>query len=167
MPFSSAPPSAQDLKDYMRQAGEVSYADAHRNRRNEGVVEFGSRSDMKRAMEKLVRRTLSLTLLLAVLPSNLLAYLDRQDGTELNGRKIKLVDCYKRRSYSRSRSPPPKRSRSRSRSRSRGRGGDRGSRRRSSNNRSRSPRSRSRSRDRKASTGGKDEESKSNGKKDR
>ncbi len=63
----------------MRQAGEVSYADAHRSRRNEGVVEFGSRSDMKRAMEKL-------------------------DGTELNGRKIKLVDCYKKRSYSRSRS---------------------------------------------------------------
>lgn len=26
----------QDLKDFMRQAGEVTYADAHKNRRNEG-----------------------------------------------------------------------------------------------------------------------------------
>jgi len=26
----------QDLKDYMRQAGEVTYADAHKQRRNEG-----------------------------------------------------------------------------------------------------------------------------------
>jgi hypothetical protein len=28
----------QDLKDYMRQAGEVTYADAHKQRRNEGYV---------------------------------------------------------------------------------------------------------------------------------
>ncbi|KAF8794404.1 Serine/arginine-rich splicing factor 4 like protein [Argiope bruennichi] len=28
--------SWQDLKDYMRQAGEVTYADAHKQRRNEG-----------------------------------------------------------------------------------------------------------------------------------
>lgn len=26
----------QDLKDYMRQAGEVTYADAHKQHRNEG-----------------------------------------------------------------------------------------------------------------------------------
>jgi len=26
----------QDLKDYMRQAGEVTYADAHKQRKNEG-----------------------------------------------------------------------------------------------------------------------------------
>lgn len=26
----------KDLKDYMRQAGEVTYADAHKQRRNEG-----------------------------------------------------------------------------------------------------------------------------------
>ncbi len=32
----------QDLKDYMRQAGEVTYADAHKPRRNEGCVEFAS-----------------------------------------------------------------------------------------------------------------------------
>jgi len=28
--------SIQDLKDYMRQAGEVTYADAHRDKKNEG-----------------------------------------------------------------------------------------------------------------------------------
>jgi len=28
----------QDLKDFMRQAGEVTYADAHKQRRNEGYV---------------------------------------------------------------------------------------------------------------------------------
>jgi len=52
----------QDLKDHFRQVGEVSYADAHKMRRNEGCVEFANRSDMKRAIEKL-------------------------DGTELNGRQ--------------------------------------------------------------------------------
>uniref|UniRef100_A0A8B9TAW7 RRM domain-containing protein n=1 Tax=Anas platyrhynchos TaxID=8839 RepID=A0A8B9TAW7_ANAPL len=45
--------SWQDLKDYMRQAGEVTYADAHKGRKNEGVIEFKSYSDMKRALEKL------------------------------------------------------------------------------------------------------------------
>uniref|UniRef100_A0A8D0FZS3 RRM domain-containing protein n=1 Tax=Strix occidentalis caurina TaxID=311401 RepID=A0A8D0FZS3_STROC len=44
--------SWQDLKDYMRQAGEVTYADAHKGRKNEGVIEFKSYSDMKRALEK-------------------------------------------------------------------------------------------------------------------
>ena len=33
----SAPPE-QDLKDYMRQAGEVTYADAHKHHRGEGYV---------------------------------------------------------------------------------------------------------------------------------
>lgn len=28
----------KDLKDYMRQAGEVTYADAHKQHRNEGYV---------------------------------------------------------------------------------------------------------------------------------
>lgn len=27
---------SKDLKDYMRQAGEVTYADAHKDRKNEG-----------------------------------------------------------------------------------------------------------------------------------
>lgn len=70
--------SSQDL---MRQAGEVTYADAHKGRANEGVIEFRSRSDMKRALEKL-------------------------DGTDINGRKIRLVEDKprRRRSYSGSRS---------------------------------------------------------------
>lgn len=59
--------SWQDLKDYMRQAGEVSFADAHRHRKNEGVVEFISRSDMEAAIDKL-------------------------DGSDLSGRKIKLSE---------------------------------------------------------------------------
>ncbi|XP_066558687.1 serine/arginine-rich splicing factor 6 isoform X2 [Amia ocellicauda] len=104
--------SWQDLKDFMRQAGEVTYADAHKERTNEGVIEFRSYSDMRRALEKL-------------------------DGTDINGRKIRLVEDKprRRRSYSGSRS----RSRSRRRSRSRSR--------RSSRSRSNS-RSRSRSRSR-------------------
>lgn len=92
--------SWQDLKDYMRQAGEVTYADAHKQHRNEGVVEFASYSDMKNAIDKL-------------------------DDTELNGRRIRLIEdkSSKRRrsasysSHSRSRSRSAKRSRSRSRSR--------------------------------------------------
>uniref|UniRef100_A0A8W8HPG4 RRM domain-containing protein n=2 Tax=Magallana TaxID=2171616 RepID=A0A8W8HPG4_MAGGI len=65
--------SWQDLKDYMRQAGEVTYADAHKQHKNEGVVEFASYSDMKRALDKL-------------------------DETEINGRKIRLVEDKPRRS---------------------------------------------------------------------
>ncbi|MGH0167471.1 UNVERIFIED_CONTAM: hypothetical protein FKN15_052912 [Acipenser sinensis] len=86
--------SWQDLKDFMRQAGEVTYADAHKERTNEGVIEFRSHSDMKRAMEKL-------------------------DGTDINGRKIRLVEDKprRRRSYSGSRSRSRSRRRSRSRSR--------------------------------------------------
>lgn len=69
------------LQDFMRQAGEVTYADAHKERTNEGVIEFRSYSDMKRAMDKL-------------------------DGTDINGRKIRLVEDRprRRRSYSGSRS---------------------------------------------------------------
>ncbi|KAJ8955499.1 hypothetical protein NQ318_003602 [Aromia moschata] len=89
--------SWQDLKDYMRQAGEVTYADAHKQRRNEGIVEFASYKDMKNVIEKL-------------------------DGTELNGRKIKLIeDRQSKRSRSRSRSSSRSRSRSRSASPSRSR----------------------------------------------
>uniref|UniRef100_A0A8C9EHP8 RRM domain-containing protein n=1 Tax=Pavo cristatus TaxID=9049 RepID=A0A8C9EHP8_PAVCR len=66
--------SWQDLKDVMRKAGEVTYVDAHRNNRNEGVVEFASYSDMKSALEKL-------------------------DGTELNGRRIKLIEDHRRHRY--------------------------------------------------------------------
>lgn len=92
--------SWQDLKDYMRQAGEVTYADAHKQHRNEGVVEFASHSDMKNAIDKL-------------------------DDTELNGRRIRLIEdkhskrrrsgSYSSNSRSRSRSPRQYRSHSRSR----------------------------------------------------
>ncbi|XP_064784852.1 serine and arginine rich splicing factor 5a isoform X1 [Oncorhynchus masou masou] len=104
--------SWQDLKDLMRKAGEVTFVDAHRTNKNEGVVEFASHSDMKNAIDKL-------------------------DGTDLNGRKLKLSEDRKNRSHSRSHSRSYSRSRSRSpRSKSRSR----------SRNRSRSPRSRSASR---------------------
>ncbi|KAJ8289679.1 hypothetical protein GJAV_G00004060 [Gymnothorax javanicus] len=86
--------SWQDLKDLMRKVGEVTFVDAHRTNKNEGVVEFASHSDVKNAIDKL-------------------------DGTELNGRKLKLYEDRKRnRSRSRSRSRSYSRSRSRSRSRS-------------------------------------------------
>ncbi|KAF3850095.1 hypothetical protein F7725_019814 [Dissostichus mawsoni] len=82
-----------DLKDFMRQAGEVTFADAHRPKLNEGVVEFASSSDLKNAMDKL-------------------------SGKEINGRKIKLIEAARKRSRSRSRSESSSRSRSRSRGRS-------------------------------------------------
>merc|ERR1719402_823534 len=59
--------SWQDLKDFMRQAGDVTYADAHKAHRNQGVVEFASYDDMKTAIEKL-------------------------DDTELNGRRITITE---------------------------------------------------------------------------
>lgn len=100
--------SWQDLKDFMRTAGEVTFADAHKNRRNEGVVEFATREDMETAIDKL-------------------------DDTELNGRRIKLVpekrlsperkrgggEYRGKRERSRSRSRGSRKSRSRSRLRTR------------------------------------------------
>ena len=59
--------SWQDLKDFMRSAGEVTYADAHKSRKNEGVVEFARYEDVQNAIDKL-------------------------DDTELNGRRIKIID---------------------------------------------------------------------------
>merc|ERR1712079_171745 len=111
--------SWQDLKDYMRQAGEVTYADAHKPRRNEGCVEFASERDMKTALDKL-------------------------DGAELNGRRIKLVE----------ESKAGRRSRSGSRSRSRSRGGSDKGGRSKSRSRSRSPAQKDRSRSRSRSRSG-------------
>ncbi|XP_046387817.1 serine-arginine protein 55 isoform X12 [Ischnura elegans] len=111
--------SWQDLKDYMRQAGEVTYADAHKQRRNEGVVEFATYTDMRNAIDKL-------------------------DDTDLNGRRIRLVEDTRRRRRSRS-SSSRSRSRSRRRSRSRSR---RSSRSRSRSRRSHSSRTKSRSKSR-------------------
>lgn len=89
--------SWQDLKDFMRKAGEVTYADAHKQAPNEGIVEFASYSDMRTAIDKL-------------------------DDTELNGRRIRIVEDRggkrNNRSASRSRSRSRRRSESHSKSRS-------------------------------------------------
>ncbi|XP_026079435.1 serine and arginine rich splicing factor 5a [Carassius auratus] len=105
--------SWQDLKDLMRKVGEVTFVDAHRTKKNEGVVEFASHSDMKNAIEKL-------------------------DGTDLNGRKLKLYED-RQRDRSRSRSRSRSSSRSRSRSPSRSRTPERGSKRSRSRSVSRTP----------------------------
>ncbi|XP_052007015.1 serine/arginine-rich splicing factor 5-like [Xyrauchen texanus] len=105
--------SWQDLKDLMRKVGEVTFVDAHRTNKNEGVVEFASHSDMKNALDKL-------------------------DGTDLNGRKLKLFEDRKR-NRSRSRSRSRSSSRSRSRSASRSRSPERGSKRSRSRSASRTP----------------------------
>ncbi|GFQ65613.1 serine-arginine protein 55 [Trichonephila clavata] len=81
--------SWQDLKDFMRQAGDVTYADAHKQRRNEGVVEFATYEDMRNAYHKL-------------------------DNAELSGRKIHLIEDRPRHRRSRSRSSSRSYSRSRS-----------------------------------------------------
>uniref|UniRef100_A0A8C7QP79 Serine and arginine rich splicing factor 6b n=1 Tax=Oncorhynchus mykiss TaxID=8022 RepID=A0A8C7QP79_ONCMY len=85
--------SWQDLKDFMRQAGEGTYADAHKEWTNEGVIEFRSRSDMTRALDKLY-------------------------STDINGRKICLVEDEPRRRRSSSGSCSKSRNRRRSRRRS-------------------------------------------------
>lgn len=105
--------SWQDLKDYMRQAGEVTYADAHKQRKNEGVVEFATSSDMKTAIDKL-------------------------DDTELNGRRIRLVEDRGSRNGGRNGRGRSRSSSSRSRSRSRRRSRSRSRSRRSSRSRSKS-----------------------------
>ncbi|XP_049566515.1 LOW QUALITY PROTEIN: serine/arginine-rich splicing factor 6-like [Orcinus orca] len=122
--------SWRDLKDFMRQAGEVTYADDHEERTNEGVSEFRSYSDMKRTLDKL-------------------------DGTEINGRNIRLMEdkprTSHRRSYSGSRSRSWTRRRSRSRSRRSSRSRSRSISESCSRSRSRSKgRSRSRSKGRKS-----------------
>ncbi|CAO3701484.1 unnamed protein product [Rhizopus stolonifer] len=79
-----------DLKDMMRKAGEVTFADISRNRPTEGIVEFHVRDDMEYALKKL-------------------------NGRELNGQRIELREDptkdvgSSRRSNSRSRSRSPRR----------------------------------------------------------
>eukprot|EP00088_Acartia_fossae_P029807 TRINITY_DN3071_c0_g3_i3.p1 TRINITY_DN3071_c0_g3~~TRINITY_DN3071_c0_g3_i3.p1 ORF type:complete len:214 (-),score=55.96 TRINITY_DN3071_c0_g3_i3:315-956(-) len=101
--------SWQDLKDFFRQCGEITYTNAHNQRPGEGIVEFGCRDDMDYALDKL-------------------------DGEDVDGRRIKLTEekrarsrdrsrsrsrSRRRKSRSRSRSRSPRKSRSKSRSRSR------------------------------------------------
>lgn len=91
----------QDLKDYFRQHGEVTFTKCHREKVGEGVVEFSCYNDVRACMKKL-------------------------DGTELFGKRVRLIDdtpkdARSRRSPSRSRSrsrSPRRRSYDRSRSRS-------------------------------------------------
>ncbi|KRZ36864.1 Serine/arginine-rich splicing factor 4, partial [Trichinella pseudospiralis] len=93
--------AGRDLKDFMRQAGEVTYADAHRIKKHEGIVCFASHYELKKAIDML-------------------------NGKELNGRKLELFDGSRRTSRSRSHSSRSRSSRtssstsasSRSRSRS-------------------------------------------------
>ena len=59
--------SWQDLKDFMRKAGEVTYGDAHGDcGKNRGLVCFVTKSDMERAVDEL-------------------------DGREINGREVRYV----------------------------------------------------------------------------
>jgi arginine/serine-rich splicing factor 4/5/6 len=56
----------QDLKDYFRSAGEITYANAHSPRTGDGVVEFATRKGMDYA-------------------------LDHKDELELDGKKLKIT----------------------------------------------------------------------------
>mgnify|MGYP003962159005 CR=1 FL=1 len=126
--------SWQDLKDYMRSAGEVMFTDVKEGHdgKKMGIVDFKSKRDMKEAIQKL-------------------------DGTQMDGQSITITEINRggsrsrslSRSASRSRSPSPKhKKRSRSRSMSHEHDQSKKSRRRSPS-RSKSPRrSRSRSRSR-------------------
>merc|ERR550519_2296718 len=70
--------SWQDLKDYMKKAGEITYSTVNRENSGEGLVEFADRSSMEYAMDEL-------------------------DNTKLDGRRIELEEERRRRSRSRSR----------------------------------------------------------------
>jgi len=77
----------RDLKDYFRRIGEVTFADAHRHKEGEGIVDFKSRSEMEEAVRKM-------------------------DDTDLDGRRVRVIAATS--SRSRSRSPRARRSPSRS-----------------------------------------------------
>jgi len=88
--------SWQDLKDLFRKAGEVCFAEAHIDRRNEARVEFESEEDLDRVIR-------------------------RYQGYEINGRKLELqkdIKKSKSRSRSASRESRSKSIRSKSRSHS-------------------------------------------------
>jgi len=81
----------KDIKSMLKPAGWVTFADISRDAKNTGVVYFERHEDLKRAIDKF-------------------------QGEDVNGRRIKLID--ETRSNSRSRSRSPRRSRKRSVSRS-------------------------------------------------
>ncbi|KAK4519474.1 Sorting nexin mvp1 [Mucor velutinosus] len=122
----------QDLKDMMRKAGEVTFADISRDRPTEGIVEFAVRDDMEYALKKLNDRELNgqrVTL---------------REDTGRNDRSSGRSSARRSRSQSKSRSRSPPRRRRRSPSESRSRSPPRRRRRSPSQSRSRSA-SRSRS----------------------
>ncbi|KRZ36866.1 Serine/arginine-rich splicing factor 4, partial [Trichinella pseudospiralis] len=84
--------AGRDLKDFMRQAGEVTYADAHRIKKHEGIVCFASHYELKKAIDML-------------------------NGKELNGRNTSRSRSHSSRSRS-SRTSSSTSASSRSRSRS-------------------------------------------------
>ncbi|KAG2190538.1 hypothetical protein INT46_001674 [Mucor plumbeus] len=123
----------QDLKDMMRKAGEVTFADISRDRPTEGIVEFAVRDDMEYALKKLNDRELNgqrVTL--------------REDTGRNGGGSNSRSSARRSRSESKSRSRSPPRRRRRSPSASRSRSPPRRRRRSPSQSRSRSA-SRSRS----------------------
>jgi len=132
--------SWQDLKDTLRKAGEVTFAEAHINKRHEGRVELASMEDLERVLK-------------------------RYQGYDMNGRRIELVkDCEKEKSKSKSNDGNASRSqlKSGSRSRSRSRQSRSGTKRSRSRSRLRSKESfsrgkRSRSRSEESCSSGKSE----------
>ena len=113
----------------MRQAGDVTYADAHKTRKNEGVVEFACKGVsinvsmiITRADCFVIYHSHAPNITSIVLTQDLKNAMDKLDGSELNGRRIKLIEESRGRSRSRSRSNKSRsRSRNRSRSKSRSR----------------------------------------------
>merc|ERR1712223_1295987 len=126
--------SWQDLKDYFRTAGEITYTNAHSPRSGEGIVEFATKRGLEYALKY-------------------------QDELELDGRRLKVYEetrgggGFGRGGRDRSRSRSRSRSRgrrSRSRSDSRGRSKSRSNSR--DRSKSRSPRDSGRNRSRSRST---------------
>ncbi|KAL0089068.1 hypothetical protein F4703DRAFT_1448010 [Phycomyces blakesleeanus] len=125
----------QDLKDYMKKAGHVAFADVLKGRNGEGVVEFSKREDMKYALRKLDDGRLNGQRISLHEPSR--SSRSRRDRSSSRSRRNRSSSRSRR-----DRSSSPSRSR-RDRSSSRHRNSSRSHRNRSSS-RSRSPRRRSR-----------------------
>merc|ERR1712181_80245 len=119
--------SWQDLKDFMRKAGEITYTNTNQPRVGEGIVEFGSRFES----ETKIKLVINIMRCKRFIRRDMEYALDKLDGEELDGRRIRLVEeggnksrsrsrsRDNRRRSSRDRSPSSAKSESRSRSRSR------------------------------------------------
>uniref|UniRef100_T1IAW6 RRM domain-containing protein n=2 Tax=Rhodnius prolixus TaxID=13249 RepID=T1IAW6_RHOPR len=91
----------QELKDFMRQAGEVAYADVYEEL-NEGIVEFRYYPDLKRAVEALDNSVLGGWRI------RLIDKAQHEGSSSQNGKSRRINRC-----ISRSRSRSPMRSRKR------------------------------------------------------